>query len=118
MKSYASLMLIVFFVFTLFCFSVSAVAAGTENPIILCYAHVERIEEPQHRYATELADLVKELTEGRVIIQVYPDAQFGQVSEMIDGIKSGTISMGHHVFASLGKIVPNIICLYLGTLRF
>ena len=108
MKKLVSLMLIVFLVFTLFCFSVSAIAAGTENPIILRYAHVERIEDPQHRYATELADLVKELTEGRVIIQVYPNGQLGQVSEMIDGIKSGTISMGHHTFASLGKIVPNM----------
>ena len=26
---------------------------------------------------------------------------------MVDGVKSGAISMGHHDFASLGKIVPN-----------
>jgi len=46
MKRYVSLMLIVFFVFTLFCFSINVFAAGAENPIILRYAHVERIETP------------------------------------------------------------------------
>jgi len=54
-----------------------------------------------------VAKLVKERSEGRVLIQVFPNSQLGNAGEMVDGIKSGAISMGHHEFASLAKIVPN-----------
>jgi TRAP-type C4-dicarboxylate transport system substrate-binding protein len=37
---------------------------------------------------------------------VFPNSQLGGVGEMVDGIKSGAIAMGHHDFASLGKILP------------
>ncbi len=51
---------------------------------------------------------MKERTDGRVLIQVFPNSQLGNAGEMVDGIKSGAISMGHHEFASLAKIVPNV----------
>ncbi|MET0507113.1 MAG: TRAP transporter substrate-binding protein [Burkholderiaceae bacterium] len=71
----------------------------------LRYAHVGVANAPQTRYADELARLVKERTAGRVDIQVFPNSQLGGVGEMVDGIKSGAIAMGHHDFASLGKIL-------------
>ena len=40
-------------------------------------------------------------------IQVFPNSQLGGVGELVDGVKSGAISMGHHDFASLGKIVTD-----------
>ena len=75
--------------------------------IKLRYAHVGVANAPQTLYADEVAKLVKERTNGRVEIQVFPNSQLGGVGEMVDGVKSGAISMGHHDFASLGKIVPN-----------
>lgn len=80
-------------------------AAGAA--IRLKYGHVERIEEPQHQFALYLADRVKELTDGRIIIDVYPNAQLGEVNELINGVSAGTIEMGHHVFASLAQIYPD-----------
>lgn len=71
----------------------------------LRYAHVGVANAPQTRYADEVARLVKERTSGRVDIQVFPNSQLGGVGEMVDGIKSGAISLGHHDFASLGKIL-------------
>jgi tripartite ATP-independent transporter DctP family solute receptor len=61
---------------------------------------------PQTLYADEVAKLVKERTSGRIEIQVFANSQLGGVGEMVDGIKSGAIAMGHHDFASLGKILP------------
>ncbi len=72
----------------------------------LRYAHVGVANAPQTRYADEVARRVKERTAGRVEIQVFPNSQLGGVGEMVDGIKSGAIAMGHHDFASLGKILP------------
>jgi tripartite ATP-independent transporter DctP family solute receptor len=82
-------------------------AAPAQAQIKLRYAHVGVANAPQTLYADEVAKLVKERTAGRVEIQVFANSQLGGVGEMVDGVKSGAIAMGHHDFASLGKILPN-----------
>jgi tripartite ATP-independent transporter DctP family solute receptor len=72
----------------------------------LRWAHVGTDGAPQTRYADEVAKLVKERTNGRILIQVFPNSQLGGAGELVDGVKSGAISMGHHEFASLAKLVP------------
>jgi tripartite ATP-independent transporter DctP family solute receptor len=86
--------------------AVTYAASPAQAQIKLRYAHVGVAGAPQTRYADELAALVKERTNGRVEIQVFANSQLGGVGEMVDGIKSGAIAMGHHDFASLGKILP------------
>lgn len=87
-----------------------ALAACAATPVHaqvkLRYAHVGVANAPQTLYADEVAKLVKERTNGRIEIQVFANSQLGGVGEMVDGIKSGAIAMGHHDFASLGKILP------------
>jgi TRAP-type C4-dicarboxylate transport system substrate-binding protein len=73
----------------------------------LRYAHVGVANAPQTQYADEVAKLVKERTNGRIEIQVFANSQLGGVNEMVDGVKSGAIQIGHHDFGSLGRIVPN-----------
>ncbi|MES2958685.1 MAG: TRAP transporter substrate-binding protein [Pseudomonadota bacterium] len=82
---------------------ISAPAAYAQ--VKLRYAHVGVANAPQTLYADEVAKLVKERTNGRVEITVFANSQLGGVGEMVDGVKSGAISMGHHDFASLGKIL-------------
>jgi tripartite ATP-independent transporter DctP family solute receptor len=82
-------------------------AGAAHAQIKLRYAHVGVANAPQTIYADEVAKLVKERTAGRVEIQVFANSQLGGVGEMVDGIKAGAIAMGHHDFASLGKILPN-----------
>jgi tripartite ATP-independent transporter DctP family solute receptor len=84
-----------------------AAAPLAQAQIKLRYAHVGVANAPQTLYADEVAKLIKERTNGRVEVQVFPNSQLGGVGELVDGVKSGAISMGHHDFASLGKIVPN-----------
>lgn len=76
--------------------------------VTLRYAHVGVEGEPQTRYAAEFAKLVGERTAGRVKITVFPNSQLGNLSEMVDGTKMGTIQMAHHDFASLGKILNDM----------
>ena len=73
----------------------------------LRYAHVGVANAPQTLYADEVAKLVKERTNGRVEILVFANSQLGGVNEMVDGVRSGAISMAHHDFGSLGRIVAN-----------
>jgi len=92
------------FVALAFASSLACTAAIAQTK--LRYAHVGVANAPQTLYADEVAKLVKERTAGRIEIQVFPNSQLGGVGEMVDGIKAGAIAMGHHDFASLGKIVP------------
>jgi tripartite ATP-independent transporter DctP family solute receptor len=90
----------------------TVLAAALLSPAVsaqvkLRYAHVGVANAPQTLYADEVAKLVKERTNGRIEIQVFPNSQLGGVGELVDGVKSGAISMGHHDFASLGKIVSD-----------
>jgi len=97
--------------FLLSSLAAAVIAAGAfvtsaQAQIKLRYAHVGVANAPQTLYADEVAKLVKERTNGRIEIQVFANSQLGGVGEMVDGIKSGAIAMGHHDFASLGKILP------------
>ena len=83
-----------------------AMAGAAEAQIKLRYAHVGVANAPQTLYADEIAKLIKERTGGRVEIQVFANSQLGGVGEMVDGVKSGAIAMGHHDFGSLGKVLP------------
>lgn len=80
---------------------------GANAQVKLRWAHVGTAGAPQTLYADEVAKLVKERTDSRILIQVFPNSQLGGAGELVDGVKSGALSMGHHEFASLAKIVPN-----------
>ncbi|MDC7226003.1 MAG: TRAP transporter substrate-binding protein [Spirochaetales bacterium] len=95
----------------------SAFAAGQQEakgemvqvePITLIYAHVGVEGAPQSRYAEEFSALVNEKTEGRVSMKIFPNSQLGNVSEMVDSVKSGSVNIAHHDFASLGQLVPEL----------
>jgi tripartite ATP-independent transporter DctP family solute receptor len=87
--------------------AVMLAAGSADAQVKLRYAHVGVANAPQTLYADEVAKLVNERTKGRVEIQVFPNSQLGGVAEMVDGVRSGAIAMGHHDFGSLGRIVSN-----------
>lgn len=74
----------------------------------LRYAHVGSEGDIQTRFADEAAKAIDQATQGRHKVRVFPASQLGGVSEMVDGIRMGSISMGHHDFASLARIVPEV----------
>ena len=94
--------------FLCLCVAFGSSAYAQSKPVVIKYAHVGMANESQTRYASELADLVKEKTQGEVTLQIFPNSQLGGVAEMVDGVKMGAIGMGHHDFASLGKFLPDM----------
>lgn len=83
--------------------------ARTEaKPMVLKYAHVETKDSPQQRFAENLGRCLKAATDGRIVIEVYPANQLGGMSEMLDGTKSGTIEMCHHVHAAFARYYPDL----------
>ncbi|HEV7433422.1 MAG TPA: TRAP transporter substrate-binding protein [Pseudorhizobium sp.] len=74
----------------------------------LRYAHVGAEGDIQTVYAAQAAEAIKTATNDEVTVTVYPASQLGGVAEMVDGVRMGSISMGHHDFASLAKLVPEV----------
>ncbi|WP_134703837.1 TRAP transporter substrate-binding protein [Ammoniphilus sp. YIM 78166] len=87
--------------------STSPPAPPTEK-MVLKYAHPNAPDTIVGRFATGLAEQVAQRTEGRVEIKVYPNSQLGSVNEMIEGVKAGTIEMGHNDFAAVAKVFPDL----------
>jgi len=86
----------------------TAAPALAQQKTTLRYAHVGAEGESQTRYAAELAKLVTERTQGRVEIRVFPGSQLGNLSEMIDAVRIGSIQMAHHDFSSLDRIEKDV----------
>lgn len=87
-----------------------AMQAGpaSAQEVELRYAHVGSEGDIQYWYAEEAAKRIEEATDGRVTVTVFPNSQLGGVQETIDGVRSGSISMAHHEFASLAQLVDDI----------
>ncbi|TPW27729.1 TRAP transporter substrate-binding protein [Pararhizobium mangrovi] len=89
----------------------AAIAFGltsAAHAVELRYAHVGTEGDIQTIFAEEAAKKIDEATNGDVTVKVYPASQLGSVAEMVDGVRMGSISMGHHDFASLARIVPEV----------
>jgi tripartite ATP-independent transporter DctP family solute receptor len=90
-------------------FAISAgLAISPVSAAELRYAHVGAEGDIQTVFAAQAAEAIKNSTNGEVTVTVYPASQLGGVAEMVDGVRMGSISMGHHDFASLAKLVPEV----------
>lgn len=86
----------------------TALAVSSAGAVELRYAHVGAEGDIQTVIAAEAAEAIAAATSDEVTVQVYPASQLGGVAEMVDGVRMGSISMGHHDFASLARIVPDV----------
>ncbi|GLQ38290.1 TRAP ABC transporter substrate-binding protein [Rhizobium albus] len=81
---------------------------GAASAAELRYAHVGAEGDIQTIFAAQAAEGIDAATNGDVTVSVYPASQLGGVAEMVDGVRMGSISMGHHDFASLARLVPEV----------
>ena len=88
-------------------FALSPCLAEAQS-VLLRYAHVGSEGDIQYWFAEQAAKKIPEATGGRVTVTVFPNSQLGGVQELIDGVKSGSIAMGHHEFASLDRVAKDI----------
>jgi tripartite ATP-independent transporter DctP family solute receptor len=86
----------------------TVIVSGVASAANLRYAHVGAEGDIQTIYAEQAATEIAEVTGDAVTVQVYPASQLGGVAEMVDGIRMESISMGHHDFASLARVVPEV----------
>ena len=67
--------------------------ATPENPMILSLAHGLSESHTVHIAMTEFAEEVKEKTDGRIEIKIYPNGQLGSENENMEQLQAGVLSM-------------------------
>lgn len=74
----------------------------------LRFAHLGPEHGPYHQTLVEMGEELAERTEGRVVIDIYPDGQLGGELELIEQIESGSIDGAALTAGSLSSVVPVI----------
>ncbi|MFG6667687.1 TRAP transporter substrate-binding protein [Halomonas sp. HNIBRBA4712] len=64
------------------------------DPITLRLAHVVNEQDGFHMAATKFEELVEERTNGKVDIEIYPNASLGDERTLLEGMQIGTVDMG------------------------
>lgn len=64
------------------------------DPVTLRLAHVVNEQDGFHIAATRFEELVEERTEGKVDIELYPNASLGDERTLLEGMQIGTVDMG------------------------
>jgi len=66
---------------------------GQQSTVTLRWAHISSIDSAMHKACVRVAELVKEKTNGKFQIKIYPNAQLGTQRELIESVKTGMIDM-------------------------
>lgn len=72
----------------------------------LRFAHNTPTDHPLHIYWAKAADKIKEQTNGRVSIEIFPNNQLGGDTEMLSQLRSGAIQMQGLSTTILSNLVP------------
>lgn len=102
MKKVISLVLALCMVFAL----VAVSASADDKVYTLKLGSNTAASNPENIYAYKLAELVKEASNGKVIIEVYDSAQLGDHLERLEGLKMGTLDMTLTSIGFLGGYDP------------
>ncbi len=76
--------------------------------VTLKLGHIAEPENPYGQGADYFAELVKERTNGEVIVQVYPSSQLGNQRDLVEGLTFGTVDMTLTGTAVLGNFIPEV----------
>ena len=77
---------------------------AADKPVTLRYAHMNAPTSVAGQNATMFAELVKEKTNGQVIVEVYPSSQLGNLQEMAEQVSSGVVAFHHNTMAGIGSL--------------
>jgi tripartite ATP-independent transporter DctP family solute receptor len=87
--------------------------AADSTPIVMRLAETHPVDYPTTHGDQKFADLVKERTNGRITIEVYPSSQLGEEKAVIEQVQFGAIDFTRVSLSPLGSFVPILNALQL-----
>ncbi len=79
----------------------------------LGFAHNLAVDSVLDQAANKFANLVAEKSDGKIVVTVYPAAQLGNESDMLEGLELGTIDMMLGTTSYLSNVAPKFAVLDL-----
>ncbi len=83
----------------------------TKGTINLKLGHALDINHPVHKAMVFWADTLKKVTDGRILIKIYPGGQLGGEKELIEQLQMGTLDLTKVSSAGLESFVPEMMVL-------
>lgn len=80
------------------CFAVTTIKAG----------HVLATGSPYHMGMVKFGELVKTKTEGRYVIEIYPNGQIGSERDLIEGVQLGSVGMAIVASGPVSNFAPEL----------
>lgn len=81
-------------------------ASAPGNVVTLRYATSLSEDSAYYKGAVALAEAAKELSDGRLQIKVFPNAQLGTDRDMIEGMQLGSIDLASPSTGAMGSVLP------------
>lgn len=73
------------------------------NPLIIKFSHVVSPDTPKGKGATKFKELAEQYTDGKVVVEVYPNSQLYKDKEELEALQLGAV---HMLAPSLAKFGP------------
>jgi tripartite ATP-independent transporter DctP family solute receptor len=77
-------------------------------------AHVNNVEHPLHVYIQKAADRIRQESNGRLNILVFPNSQLGGASDLLSQVRTGGVDMIFDSIVTLSSFVPVIATCGIG----
>jgi tripartite ATP-independent transporter DctP family solute receptor len=77
-------------------------------PVTFKLGHIADPKNPYAQGAEKFAELVKEKTNGSVVVEVFPSSQLGNQRDLVEGLTFGTVDMTLTSTAVFGNFVPEM----------
>lgn len=112
MKRYILFLVMFFMVLTFFASYTNQIFAETRK-IQFGYVTAASKTDPYCIASTKFADLIKEKTDGKIELQLFPSGQLGNERDMIEGMQIGTLDAGLITNAPISGFVSSFMVLDL-----
>lgn len=83
-------------------------AASSQQDYTLKLAHVNNPDHPYTLASNKFAELVKEATDGHVIIEIYDSGTLGNENDIIEQVQMGSIDFGLVASAPFANTIPEM----------
>ena len=84
----------------------SGTEGGSDQKIIIKFSHVVAENTPKGQAAIMFADKVKEKTNGKVEVQVFPNSQLYKDEDVLNAIQQGNVQMAAPATSVVTKLYP------------
>ena len=82
------------------------ISMGTQAQMKLTLGHNAAIGNPKHEASVKFADIVKEKSGGKMLVQVAPAAQLGDDVPILTSLRSGVVDFAANSQGSISSVVP------------